>query len=264
MAPAVNTGSSPSRTSQSSSRSGRTASGRTSGRTSSRGSSGRSRRGLLGIGLVEVPAVPYRDPATAVLHHPEVAENKRFCSGCSEPVGRSRDGRPSRSEGFCRKCGAAFSFTPKLATGELVGGQYEVLGCLAHGGLGWIYLAKDHNVSDRWVVLKGLLDSGDADSMAAALAERQFLATVEHPNVVKIYNFVEHGDSGYIVMEYVGGQSLKEVALAKRNADGGSLPLPQVIAYGLEVLRALGYLHSLGTVYCDFKPDNAIQTEEQL
>ncbi|MCW2938226.1 MAG: pknG, partial [Actinomycetia bacterium] len=56
MAPAVNTGSSPSRTSQSSSRSGRTASGRTSGRTSSRGSSGRSRRGLLGIGLVEVPA----------------------------------------------------------------------------------------------------------------------------------------------------------------------------------------------------------------
>ena len=264
MAPAVNTGSSPSRTSQSSSRSGRTASGRTSGRTSSRGSSGRSRRGLLGIGLVEVPAVPYRDPATAVLHNPEVAENKRFCSGCSEPVGRSRDDRPGRAEGFCRKCGAAFSFTPKLATGELVGGQYEVLGCLAHGGLGWIYLAKDHNVSDRWVVLKGLLDSGDADSMAAALAERQFLATVEHPNVVKIYNFVEHGDSGYIVMEYVGGQSLKEVALAKRNADGGSLPLPQVIAYGLEVLRALGYLHSLGAVYCDFKPDNAIQTEEQL
>jgi serine/threonine-protein kinase PknG len=37
----------------------------------------------------------------------------------------------------------------------LVAGQYEVLGCLAFGGLGWIYLARDRNVSDRWVVLKG-------------------------------------------------------------------------------------------------------------
>ena len=43
----------------------------------------------------------------------------------------------------------------------LVGGQYEVAGCLAHGGMGWIYLARDRNVNGRWVVLKGLLNSGD-------------------------------------------------------------------------------------------------------
>ena len=47
-------------------------------------------------------------------------------------------------------------------------GQYEVAGALAHGGLGWIYLARDRNVSDRWVVLKGLLNSGDKDALAAA------------------------------------------------------------------------------------------------
>ena len=46
--------------------------------------------------------------------------------------------------------------------GELVAGQYEVVGCLAHGGLGWVYLARDRNVSDRWVVFKGLLDSAEA------------------------------------------------------------------------------------------------------
>ena len=40
--------------------------------------------------------------------------------------------------------------------------------------------------------------------MAAALAERRFLAEVDHPNIVKIINFVEHDDDGYIVMEYVG------------------------------------------------------------
>ncbi|WP_395105218.1 tetratricopeptide repeat protein [Actinomadura sp. SCN-SB] len=230
------------------------------------GSSASARRGMLGAGWVEVPPVPYRDPASAIMEKPEVPEKRRFCSRCGEPVGRSRDGRPGRTEGFCRACGHPFSFTPKLRPGELIGGQYEVLGCLAHGGLGWIYLARDHNVSGRWVVLKGLLDTGDADSLAAATAERAFLAEVEHPNIVKIYNFVRHGDSGYIVMEYVGGRSLKDILLARRRELGehASLPLGQVIAYGLEVLRALGYLHGVGLLYCDFKPDNAIQSEEQL
>ncbi|MGH3176255.1 MAG: tetratricopeptide repeat protein, partial [Streptosporangiaceae bacterium] len=150
-----------------------------------------------------------------------------------------------------------------------VAGQYEVLGCLAFGGLGWIYLARDHNVSDRWVVLKGLLNAGDADAMAAAVAERQFLAQVEHPNIVRIYNFVQHADrrtgesAGYIVMEYVGGKSLKQI-LQDARRDGGSVPLAHAIAYAVEVLPALGYLHDRGLVYCDFKPDNVIQTEEQL
>jgi len=249
----------------------------TSAFSASRGSRSRSRargvsrssRGRLGAGLVEIPPVPYRDPSSAVLADPRVPETRRFCSGCGQPVGRERDGRPGLTEGFCRNCGTQYSFSPKLSRGELVAGQYEVLGCLAHGGLGWIYLARDRNVSDRWVVLKGLLNSGDADAMAAAVAERQFLAEVEHPSIVRIYNFVQHADratgesAGYIVMEYVGGKSLKQILLDAR-ASGGSVPVAHALAYAIEVLPALGYLHDRGLVYCDFKPDNVIQTEEQL
>jgi serine/threonine-protein kinase PknG len=244
------------------------ASGSTRSRARGHGSS-RSARGRLGAGLVDIPPVPYRDPASAVLADPQVPEAKRYCSSCDQPVGRERDGRPGLPEGFCRNCGTRFSFSPKLDPGELVAGQYEVLGCLAHGGLGWIYLAKDHNVSDRWVVLKGLLNTGDADAMAAAVAERQFLAEVEHPNIVRIYNFVQHADrrtaemAGYIVMEYVGGKSLKQILVDARQA-GGSVPVAHALAYAIEVLPALGYLHDRGMVYCDFKPDNVIQTEEQL
>jgi serine/threonine-protein kinase PknG len=217
---------------------------------------------------VEIPPIPARDPATAVLANPEVPEHKRFCGACEQPVGRGANGRPGLTEGFCRNCGTPFSFRPKLVPGELVAGQYEVLGCLAHGGLGWIYLARDRNVSDRWVVLKGLLNIGDADAMAVAMTERQFLAEVEHPSIVRIYNFVQHADlggddAGYIVMEYVGGQSLKQILQEYRQA-GHSLPLPVALAYALEVLPALGHLHSRGLLYCDFKPDNVIQTEEQL
>ena len=241
-----------------------------------------SNRDQLGGGLVDVPPVPVLDPASVLLTDPQVPEDRRFCSRCGEPVGRSRDGRPGRTEGFCPKDGAPFSFSPKLHAGELVAGQYEVRGALAHGGLGWIYLAVDHRVNDRWVVLKGLLDSGDAHAMTAAVAERRFLAEVDHPNIVKIYNFVEHpapmpdpasGSSvpdgvavGYIVMEYVGGSSLKQLLAQRRQPDGSYLPLPveQSIAYATEVLSALGYLHSRGLAYCDFKPDNAIQYDRRL
>jgi serine/threonine-protein kinase PknG len=239
--------------------------------TARRATTGRTRAGVsgrLGAGLVEIPPVPFRDPADALLGDSAmVPESRRFCARCDEPVGRGRDGEPGRTAGFCRKCGAPFSFEPQLRAGELVAGQYEVVGCLAHGGMGWVYLARDHNVSDRWVVLKGLLNAGDDDAMAAALAERRFLAEVEHPNIVKIFNFVQHESSGYIVMEYVGGRSLKQILTARREANGGEadpLPPAQAIAYMLEILPALGYLHQLGLLFCDFKIDNVIQTQHSL
>jgi len=226
----------------------------------------------IGGGLVEVPRVPYRDPASAVMANPEVPESKRFCGNCLEPVGRGAEGRPGRPEGNCAHCGTAFSFRAKLQAGDLLGGQYEVLGAIAHGGLGWIYLARDHNVNDRWVVLKGLIDTGDTAAMAAAVAEKQFLSQVEHANIVKIYNFVQHDDPttgnqvGYIVMEYIGGESLRQIALAHKDTEGRVTPLPlaRVLAYGLEVLPAIGYLHSVGLLYSDLKPDNVIQTDAQV
>lgn len=248
---------------------GRSVSVRSSG--SGAASSGRSR---LGAGLVTVPAVPRPDPRAMVLDNPEVPERKRFCSrsDCGAPVGRARGERAGRTEGFCTKCGHPYSFVPKLKAGDVVHGQYEVVGCLAHGGLGWIYLAVDRAVADRWVVLKGLLDTGDQDAMAAAISERRFLAEIEHANIVRIYNFVEHLDQrtgsldGYIVMEYLGGKSLKEIANARRTPDGRRDPLPveQACAYGIEALEALGHLHSRNLLYCDFKVDNAIQTDDQL
>ena len=242
-------------------------------RSSGSGGSGPT-RARLGAGLVVIPPIPRPDPATSVLENPQVPERNRYCSksDCGAPVSRSRDGRPARTEGFCAKCGHAYSFTPKLRAGDLVHGQYEVVGCLAYGGLGWIYLAVDRAVSDRWVVLKGLLDTGDEDALAAAVSERRFLAEIEHPNIVRIYNFVEHLDQrtgsldGYIVMEYVGGKSLKEIADERRGPDGRREPMPveQAIAYAVEALEALGHLHKRGLLYCDFKIDNAIQQEDRL
>lgn len=242
---------------------------RTGGTISTRrisGHSTRMRTARIGAGVTSVPPVPEIDAAKAVLKNPLVPEDKRFCPKCGEPVGRGRDGAPGRTSGFCANCRAPFDFSPKLKPGDLVSGQYEVAGCLAHGGLGWIYLARDRNVSDRWVVLKGLLNSGDPDALAAALAEQRFLAQVSHPNIVEIYNFVSHEGSGYIVMEYIGGTSLKSLLKQRMKAAGryDALPVDQALAYIIEILPAFQYLHDLGLVYCDFKPDNIIQVGDEV
>ncbi|MEJ2871396.1 tetratricopeptide repeat protein [Actinomycetospora sp. OC33-EN08] len=242
--------------------SGSTPSGRSgSGRSGSgRGASGRTRSGSsrrrIGAGLVPIDPEPAADPAEAVMADPVVPESSRYCGACDAKVGRGRDGRPGRTEGFCPQCGTRFSFTPGLAPGELLADQYEVLGCLAHGGLGWIYLARDRKVRDRWVVLKGLLNTGDAAALAAADAEQGFLAQLVHPRIVRIYNVVTGEDaSTYIVMEYIGGRSLK----AMRDPRTPMAP-EQALAYVLEVLPALSHMHERGLLYCDFKPDNVVQT----
>lgn len=216
----------------------------------------------LGGGLVEIRRVREIDPLAALMTNPVVAESKRFCWNCGRPVGRSTDEQEGLSEGSCPYCDSDYSFLPQLCPGDMVADQYEIKGCIAHGGLGWVYLAVDHNVNERPVVLKGLVHSGDAEAQAIAMAERQFLAEVVHPSIVKIFNFVEHPDKlgepvGYIVMEYVGGKSLKPIA-------GKRLPVSEAIGYMLEILPALGYLHSVGLCYNDLKPENIMATEEQL
>ena len=239
---------------------------RTSGR-SVRSARSRPTARRLGNGLVDVPLVESVDPQRAVLADPVVAEGKRFCWKCSKPVGRTDASGPGSPHGVCANCGAPYDFRPMLEPGQMVAGQYEVQGCIAHGGLGWIYLAIDRNVSDRWVVLKGLLHFGDAEAQAVAVAERQFLAEVAHPSIVKIHNFVENPTAdgtpiGYIVMEYVGGRSLKEVLNTHEKPE--RMPLEEAIAYLIEILPALEYLHETGLAYNDLKPDNIMVTEDQL
>lgn len=229
-------------------RSGRSArSGRTGRTGTSR--SGRTARALGGIVLAR-PPLPPQDPL-AVLIAPEVPDRKRFCSSC--------DAKLSRESGFCPKCGQTYSFKATLGAGDMVASKYEVKGTIAFGGLGWIYLALD-TVLARWVILKGLLNAKDPNMIAVAVKEREFLAAVKHPNIVGIYDFVTHGEQGFIVMEFVNGKTLMKL----RKEKGGPLPVAEAISYVTEVLPAFGYLDEMGLVYCDFKPDNAMVEEDTV
>ncbi len=230
----------PSTRSSRSARSTRTGSNRT-GRGSSR---------LVGSRPLARPPLPPLDPLASIVPG-VVPEKKRFCSSC--------DATLKRDSGFCAKCGQEYSFVPTLAPGDMVVGKYEIKGTTAFGGLGWIYLALD-TVLNRWVILKGLLNSKDPKMLEVAVKEREFLASVKHPNIVSIYDFITHGDEGFIVMEYVNGKTL----MTLRKEHGGPLPVAEAISYIAEILPALGYLDEMGLVYCDFKPENVMVEEESV
>jgi serine/threonine-protein kinase PknG len=204
-------------------------------------------RSRLGGGLVSLPPVPSADPLKLILGKPEVPSARRICPHC--------DKRVNRDEGFCPSCGQPYNFKATLKGGDVVAGQYEVKGPIAYGGLGWIYLGWD-NVLNRFVVLKGLLNAKDEAAAAAAVAERQFLAAVKHPKIVGIYNFITHGTEGFIVMEYVGGTTIKAV-----RKERGPLPVAEALAYIFGILPAFSYLHGQGIAFCDFKPDNVMLEE---
>lgn len=233
---------------------------------------GGSRGGGAVAGLLDLPPVPRREPTSAVLTDPSVPEPRRRCGRCGVPVGQSYQGRPGLAEGFCGRCGAEFSFRPQLSAGDRVEDRYEIEGCLAYGGMGWIYLAKDHHLSDpkvvHWVVLKGLIDESDPVVAAAAIEERRFLTEVDHPSIVRVQDFVQHPDprtgrrSNYLVMEYVPGQTLHDLRYGSRSGGAPApLPLPQVLAYGIEILAAMAYLHDRGILYCDLKPSNVMHAD---
>jgi serine/threonine-protein kinase PknG len=215
---------------------------------SSRGSS--TRRRALGGGLVALPSQPTQDPLQLIMTNPEVPERKRFCPHCTAKV--------NRSKGFCPQCGQEYNFEPQLKAGDVIHGKYEIKGPIAFGGLGWIYLGWD-TVLSRWVVMKGLLNEKDEAAAAAAVSERQFLASVKHPKIVGIYDFIQHGTEGFIIMEYVGGRTIQSM-----RKERGPLPVEEAISYILGILPAFSYLHEHGLVYCDFKPENFMLEDDDV
>ncbi|MFD2470213.1 serine/threonine-protein kinase [Amycolatopsis silviterrae] len=216
---------------------------------------------------VTLPKAAPPDPLDAVLTDAALPERHRFCVTCGREVGRGTTDRSGRVRGYCVHCGTPFAFLPTLEPGTLVAGRYAVVGCLAHGGYSWIYLARDEADGGRFVVLKGLIKERDrrgalAAAQAAVLPQ---LLELDHPNVVRTLAHVEHPDpdtgrpTGYLVMEYVRGISLRTVLRrAKR------LRPEHVAAYGLQLLAAVGYLHERGLLYVDLKPDNVLQDGDRI
>ena len=144
----------------------------------------------------------------------------------------------------------------EVATGSRVG-PYEVLGVLGSGGMGEVYRARDMRIG-REVALKVLPREvqEDADSLHRFRDEARTVGTLNHPNIVTLYEVGEHAGAPYLVTELLAGQTLKA------RLGRGALPRPVAVRIAREVALGLAAAHAKGIVHRDLKPANLFLTED--
>ncbi|HET6203499.1 MAG TPA: serine/threonine-protein kinase [Planctomycetota bacterium] len=144
---------------------------------------------------------------------------------------------------------------PRSRGGEapLFADRYEILGVLGEGSFGVVYLARDPRLG-REVALKFLRSEAFSDPQAQArfLREARSLASVDHPNVVTVYDLGEVDGRPYLSLERVEGTTLREAL------ESGPFSVAESAAIGRALLSALAAIHAAGLVHRDVKPGNVM------
>ncbi len=161
------------------------------------------------------------------------------------------------------------------ALGTVIGGRYRLDAEIGRGGMSTVYRAFD-TVLERPIAIKLMHReiAADSDQLERFRREARSVAQLNHPHVVTVIDAGEEpssedgesnstrpgdgaGGTPYIVLEYVDGETLKDVI--RRD---GPLDIPQAIAYAIEIARALGAAHERQIVHRDVKPHNVLISEE--
>ncbi len=129
---------------------------------------------------------------------------------------------------------------------------YALIGVLGVGGMGRVYLAEDVTLGRR-VAVKVILErlEENVEVHSRFLREARIMATLEHPNIVRIYAFGTAAGHDYLVMELIEGESLQ--ARIRRS---GPMDPPAAQAYLRQAVRALGAAFEHGIIHRDVKPSN--------
>jgi hypothetical protein len=142
--------------------------------------------------------------------------------------------------------------------GTTLSGRYRLEARIGAGGMSTVYRAFDETL-ERQVAIK-LLNrevSSHSDELERFRREARAVAQLSHPHVVGVIDAGEDDGRPYIVFEYVEGETLKE-----RIRRLGRLPVPEAVAYAIEIARALGAAHARHIVHRDVKPQNVLIDEE--
>lgn len=140
---------------------------------------------------------------------------------------------------------------------KIIAGRYVLKQSIGQGGMADVYLADDL-ILERTVAVKIMRSSltGDPVYVTRFHREASAAASLTHKNIIEIYDVGEDGDDYYIVMEYVPGQTLKEL-IHKR----GALHYVEAVDIMKQVASATAKAHSMGIVHRDLKPQNILVTD---
>ena len=145
-----------------------------------------------------------------------------------------------------------------ISLGTRLSGRYRLEARIAAGGMSTVYKAVDETL-ERTVAVK-LMNrevASDSDQLERFRREARAVAQLSHPHIVGVIDAGEDDSRPYIVFEYIEGETLKE-----RIRRLGPLPIPEAVAYAIEIARALGAAHARHIVHRDVKPQNVLIDEE--
>jgi Tol biopolymer transport system component len=142
-----------------------------------------------------------------------------------------------------------------LAAGTRLG-PYEILTPLGAGGMGEVYRARDTRL-ERAVAIKVLPRhlSASADLRERFEREAKTISRISHPHICALYDVNREGETEYLVMELLEGETLSA------RLERGALPLEQALRYAVEIADALDFAHRQGIVHRDLKPANVMLTK---
>jgi eukaryotic-like serine/threonine-protein kinase len=138
-------------------------------------------------------------------------------------------------------------------------GPYEILALIGAGGMGEVYKARDARL-ERTVAIKVLPQhlSSNAELRQRFEREAKTISQISHPHICALYDVNREGETEYLVMEYLEGETLAD-RLGK-----GPLPVEQMLRYGIEIADALDKAHRQGIVHRDLKPGNVMLTKDGI
>src|SRR6059036_2926381 len=135
-------------------------------------------------------------------------------------------------------------------------GPYEIQAPLGAGGMGEVYRARDTRL-ERTVAIKVLPQHLSESSEVRQRFEREAktISQLSHPHICALHDVGREGETEYLVMEYLEGETLADRLLK------GPLPLEQTLRFGIQIADALDKAHRQGIVHRDLKPGNVMLTK---
>lgn len=146
--------------------------------------------------------------------------------------------------------------------GSVIDGKYEILRKIGRGGMSVVYLAMDTHLNKQWAVKEIRKKGNGKDDVVivnSLLAEANMMKKLDHPSLPRIVDIIDNGETIFVVMDYIEGESLDKILL-----EYGPQPEELVIAWAKQLCDVLSYLHSQKPpiIYRDMKPANIMLKPE--
>jgi hypothetical protein len=150
----------------------------------------------------------------------------------------------------------------RATPGTVIGGRYELIAAIGHGGMGTVWRATDtllqREVAVKEVILPPTMPQHEKDALCErTMREARAAAAISHPSVVQVYDVVTDANRPWIVMELLQARSLADMVI-----DDGPLPPRAVAKIGIAMLGALEVAHAAGVLHRDVKPANVLICED--